>query len=334
MAMYNPQHIDVRNLVLSPNKQAAYGTALVDAKLTHRMRFDPNSAQASVSKQFFNDTNKAGKGHVWATEHLATQQDTGLKFTTELYDFIAGWLGAWGMGKEVVTGAGPYTHVFTFDQTTNLVSVTTAYIEDGGGIKYKMPDLAITEFEISGSDTGIIQVTVTMSGSGKMVDGAIGAMPALPNNVYLLSNVADILLGAQGAPVSIKERVRQWTVKVMRNVEIHRNPGKLDNYATATKRGLERVSASLVIAVPDADDMRALFLNDTIQELQINIQKDANSQLNMKFPGIYFSGYQIGHSGNEAVYQMDSDENAVIKSGNNEVFQMTVINSIAAYVIP
>ncbi|HWR37009.1 MAG TPA: phage tail tube protein [Clostridia bacterium] len=328
---YEPQHVDVRNLVLSPHKQGAYGTALLDAKLTQHISFDAG-AEGTIGKEWYTDADKAGKGHVFPTQRKVVKQDTGFKFPFELNDFIAGWLGAWGMGKVVVVGPSPYTHTFTFDTTSNIVAVTTVYVEDGGGIKTKYPDLAIAEFELSGAETGPVTGSATLMGSGRFTEVAIAALPPLTNEQLLLGSDTDILLGAPGAPASIKERVRQWSVKVSQGLEIHRAPGH-GLYATFTKRGIPRVSVSLVIAMPAADDIRSLYLADTLQELQINTNSGAAAQCNLKFPGLYLSACALGMNGTERVYQVESDENAVIKNGVNDYFQMVVTNSTPAFLV-
>ena len=43
MPTFTMQKQSARNLVLSPNIQAAWGTQIIDAKLTSRQRFNPSS---------------------------------------------------------------------------------------------------------------------------------------------------------------------------------------------------------------------------------------------------------------------------------------------------
>jgi hypothetical protein len=55
--------------------------------------------------------------------------------------------------------------------------------------------------------------------------------------------------------------------------------------------------------------------------------------LNFKFPGLYFSAAQIGTDGNEEVWQVESNERSVIKSGALNLVEVTVINGQSTYLL-
>ena len=60
-----------RNLVISPNTQAAYGGILADGNLTVRQRFNPSTV-FSKEPSFRSDQMSSGKGTEWATNSQIT----------------------------------------------------------------------------------------------------------------------------------------------------------------------------------------------------------------------------------------------------------------------
>ncbi|MBZ5629824.1 MAG: hypothetical protein LAO06_13275 [Acidobacteriia bacterium] len=319
-----------RNLVLSAKKQTTYGTVIADADLTHRVRFDPSSFE-KVAKTFRSDFSRAGKGHPFTTERLEVQRGRGFSFNQELTDWLAGWFWAFALGASADSGPGPYTHVFTPDLSTNIAPVTTAYFEETADIKYKVQDLAINSLKMSGGAIGTVMCSADLVGSGRHLDGAIVAgVPALPTNVYLMGNQSDIQIGAPGSTASIKERVKSWEVDWSQNVIPHYAPGG-GLYASFTERGLPTMKFMATVMAKDTDDIRTLLLNDTEQEVKIILNNGAAAQMTIDFPSIYLSAAVKNADGDKVVWQIESDEQAIRKSGVNQPIQVTVINSVAAY---
>jgi hypothetical protein len=328
---FEPQEVFLRNLVLGSKKQTTYGTALLDASLNKRVRFDAGDFFV-LSKEFYHDGEKAGKGHNWATSHQEIMRSTAGQLNFDLDDYKAAWLGAFFFGNVVTTGAGPFTHTFTFLTASNIFPVTSVYFEDTADIKTKWADLAINSLEISGTANGPIRGRAGLLGSGKFTDGAHGALPALQAApIYLLGSDTDILIGAPAAAASIKERIRSWSVKYEQEIIPHRAPGG-GKVSTFTKVMKQRASFQLVIAAKDVDDVRTLFVNDTLQELQINTNSGAAAQLNIKFPGAYVTAAQIGVDGNEEIWSIESNQDAgVIKNGAANYAEYVVLNSETAF---
>jgi hypothetical protein len=320
--------LSVRNMVIAPNKQITFGTQLADGNLTHRLRHDPGLF-AAITKAYRGDGDRAGKGHPFPTERQVIEQDTGVSGTVEVTDFLMGWLLAMVMGKDVTTGSGPYTHTFSWDQTTNIAPATTVYFEDTADVKYKMQDLSMVDLTIAGAEKGPLTAQFSMVGSGRYTDGAMGSLPSLPTNVYMLGSDTDILIGPQGSAASIKERVRSWQIKVTSGIVNHRAPGG-GMFATMNKIvNPPRATCSLVVAAKDTDDMRTLFLGDTLRELQINTVSSAKT-LNLKFPACYFSAAQLGGDGNEAVWHIEIDEMAALQQTTVQPLVAVAINTVAA----
>jgi hypothetical protein len=330
---FEPQEVFLRNLVLGSKKQTTYGTALLDASLTKRVRFDGGDF-FTLSKEFYSDSEKAGKGHNWPTQRQETMRSSAGQLNFDLDDYKAAWLGAFFFGNVATVGAGPYTHTFTFLTATNIFPVTSVYLEDTADLKTKWADLAINSLEISGTATGPIRARAGLLGSGKFTDGAMGGagIPALQASpIYLLGSDTDILIGAPAGAASIKERIRSWGAKYEQEIIVHRAPGG-GKVGTFTKVMKQRASWQLVIAAKDVDDVRTLLINDTIQELQINTNSGAAAQLNLKFPGAYVTAAQIGVDGNEEIWSIESNQDAgVIKNGGANYVEYVAINSEPAF---
>lgn len=322
----------VRNLVLSANKQTTFGTPLGDGALAYRDRNDAGSF-VRIPKEFYSDIERAGKGHPWPTVRQKVAQMTEATINLELNAFNIGWALAMVMHKVATSGAGPFTHLFTFEQATRIAPVTTLYCEDTADIKYKVPDMCGVSLNISGGERGVLAGTLEMIGSGRVSDGAIGALPALAAPSLLLGSDTDILLGPPGAPVSIKERVRSWSVSAVSGIVQHRAPGG-GMFSSFCKIGLQRATVQLAIAAKSVDDIRtALHLNDTLQELQINTNGGAAAQLNMKFPNLYFQAPSPSADGTEEIWNLTAGEQDVMKGAALNLVEFSVINSQPNYLV-
>jgi hypothetical protein len=326
---YEPQVVYVRELLLSPNKQTTFGTAVPNANLSYRARFD-GGVYATIGKEYFSDLERAGKGHPWPTVRTEVMREITLRGQVDIDDFLAGWLPAFLMMKDAVSGVGPFTHALTFEQTTRIAPVTTVYFRDTAAILWKVTDLVMTSLQISGSERGPLQASFEMMGSGKHVDGSVTA-PALPTPVYLMGQDSDILIGAPAAAASIKERVRSWSVSLVSGGVQHRAPGG-GLFSSFAKIGLQRATVQLAVAAKDTDDLRTLFINDTLQELQINTNSGAAAQLNLKLPNLKFK-VQPSSDGLEVIQNLSADERDVLKGAALEIFQATAINSQATFLV-
>src|SRR4051812_22621150 len=120
MASFNSQLIRARAAVISDKKETTYGTGVLDANFTagHNLRFDGGAFAQFPEKEYFSDLELA-KGFPWATTRVEIRRNSRFSISgMAMYDFIAGWLGAFCFGKVTTTGAGPFTHKFTADLST------------------------------------------------------------------------------------------------------------------------------------------------------------------------------------------------------------------------
>jgi hypothetical protein len=331
-APFESQKKSVRNLVVSPNKQLTYGEVMADVNLTHRVRFDP-SHFAAFSDGVRSDLNMVGKGHPFASERQLISRDVSFGLTQEATDFLIGWALAFLFGKDVITGAGPYTHTFTFDQSTTQAPATCIYIETDGAVKRKLQDMSAIDLTISISDKGPITFQINFVGTGRFTDGAMGALPALPTNTYLLGSDADIQIGPVGAPVSWKGRALSAQIKFTTGTVVHRAPGGL-LVGAFNRVGLQRVaSISLVIAASSADDVQTLWENQTNQEVKVIVNSGAAAQMTLDFPNLYFNKVTPSIDSDRVIYTLESDQDNILQ-GASAICTATVINSQAtAYLV-
>lgn len=329
---FNSQLIRARQITIGDKKETTYGTALLDASLVHALRFDGASFSTLPESEFFSDANLA-KGFPWASVRTEIRRNARFALSgAAVYDYLAGWIGAFLFGAVTTTGAGsPYTHTFVPDLSTLLSPVTSLFILDTADVKYKLLDLAITSAKFSGGAIGPVTCDLELLGSGRHLDAPAFAPPALVNPTFLLNNDADILLGAPGAAVSIKERVRSWSISINGQQEDVRHPGS-GIFAGYHRRGDMKFGLQMQVSAKDVDDIRTLLINGTEQEVQININSGAAAQLNFKFPHVKFKGGPAA-DGNFVAYNLEVDENGLLANNYpaDPPFQMVAVNSQATW---
>lgn len=321
----------LRNLVLSPNKQAAWGGTLADASLTQRQRFD-GGATLDLDQGRRSDQGYSGKGMSFASNGQVTSWDSklnSLKF--ELSAWTVGWLFAMAFGTDTVTGsASPYTHTFAYDDTTKTPVCTTVYLEDTEANHYKVPDLAMSDFTLTIPASGAIMAECNMVGTGRNSAGSMGTVPALAAATYLLGSDAVFSMGAFGAPVSFLGRHMNTTFKFDNQLTAHKAPG-LGLYAGFVRKGVPKFSIQTTIAATASDDLWTPFQNDTEQQIVIAVNSGAAAQLTLTINAAHFKTTKLGSDGDMIVYQLEADETSMYQYGGNLAVSATVLNSVAAY---
>lgn len=322
----------LRNLLLSLSKQTAWNTALADAALTYRQRFDGGAVlEQKITRR--SDIGYAGKGTAFATNGQITSYDTDLSgFKAELSPWLAGWLFAFLMGKETVTGeAAPYTHTIAFDESTRTAVPTTLYLEDTEDVKYKVPDFAINDVTLTISDVGAIMAEMTGMGTGRMILGALGtALPVAPTETYLLNSDAVLTFGPVGAPVPFIGRHMSTTFKAENQLTVHRGPGS-GLYGIFVRKGNPKFSISSTFAAKDTDDVYALFANNTASVFTLNVNSGAQAQLQISVPQTQLKTTKLGFDGDMVVWQVEADETTCYQAAGVPPVTIQVINAVAAY---
>lgn len=322
-----------RNLVLSANKQLAWNTALADAALTRRQRFD-GSAIVELAQTRRSDLAYAGKGTAFATDGQVTMWDTKLSnLKTEGSAWILGWLFAFLMGTDTVTGAAPYTHTLNFDETTRSAIPTTVYVEDTDDVKYKCPDMCVNDITITINDMGAIGVETNLVGTGRQVIGAmVAGPPALAADAYVLNSDVVPTIGAVGAGAAITGRMMSATLKFENQLTPHRGMGS-GNFATFVRKGNPKFSFTATIAAKDVDDVYTLFENDTASVLTLAANSGASAQFTATYPAVHLKSSKLGFDGDMVVWQIDGDESTCFEAAGAPAVTVSVVNDVATYLV-
>jgi hypothetical protein len=326
------QKITARNLVLSPNKQAAYNTAIAGASMSRRQKFD-GQAVGELKQTRYSDKALAGKGTEFATQGQLTGWDSAFSVKFDADDWIMGWALAFAMGKDVITGSGPYVHAIAFDESTVQAPAASIYLQDTAAVLWTLVDMGLAELTITIPPRGPISIQASFLGTGIWVDGAISSLPALPASyAYLLGSDVVFSVGTHGAAVSKIGRFMQGTVKISTGVKNHTAPG-LGLYGAFPLTGLRKVSFSATIAANSTEDIRPIFNTNELQEVNFT-GTSGTSVMNLDFPYCELKTTKLGASGNNVIWQIEADETTIFNQGGSGVLTAAITNSQAtAYLI-
>jgi hypothetical protein len=304
---------------------------LLAASLTQRQRFD-GGAVLGLTTTRRSDLGYSGKGTAFATNGQVTSLDT--KFTgfkAELSPWLAGWLFAFLMGTDTVTGsASPYTHAFAFDETTRTAVPTTIYLEDTEAIKYTCPDMCVDEVTITISEIGAIMAEMSMQGTGYQTIGALATLPALAAESCILGSDAALTLGPVGSPASMIGRHMNTTFKLQNQLQVHRAPGG-GLYGLFVRKQNPKFSIATTIAAKDTDDTYTLFQNDTACAYSLTANSGATAQLTISLPQVHLKSTKLGFDGDMEVWQLEGDESTCFQVSGVPPISVGVINSVASY---
>ena len=340
--MFEPQRAFDVTWLFSPKKESAYGTPLADADLTKRV-VAATVEVGKISKLFRSDLDRVGKGHEFATELEEITRDLRRSTTFDASSLTLAWVCAFALGKVTTTQPNPagnptaYDHKFTFADPalSKQAPTTTVYEELTADLKRRLLSLACNDFSLSGRARDPVQLNASWVGSGSTSDGALaGALPALTAQSFLLGRDADILFGPQGAPLSLKDRVLDWSLSVTQNLEadLGYHPGSGPTRGRIWF-GPRRVSASLTLFAKQTDDLLSLFLNDTIQELRFDLPGDVigpGPELHralIVLPAVRLTALDDATEGNHIVYRLEIGEAGVFKQPGLEPLEITVTNT-------
>jgi hypothetical protein len=336
MAAFESQKKSARNLVLSVKSQLTPNDVFADASLTRRQRFDGTSV-LELKQTRRSDKDMSGKGTEFATDGQLTSFDSMFNMKCELDDWMAGWVFAFCMGTDVVTGSGaPYTHAIGWDETTTQAKMTNVYLEDTAAVKTKYPDMAISEVTLNYASRGSVGLEVSMMGTGRWTDGAMMTLPNLGTYAYLLNSDTVFELGPVGSPASMVGRFMSATLKMSTAVVNHTAPGG-GLYGLFMRTGLRKFSLEATIAAKDTDDVRTLFINDTLSVLTITTTSGSlPSILAVTIPTFKMKATQLGVDGNMVIWKVSLDETTAYGVGGDSVTEpitVSVQNSVPAYLV-
>jgi len=333
---FTTQRSILRNVVVGGNIQATLAETLADAALTYRARPETSGFfQVALEKE--SDYQYAGKGGSFATEaRLIAQSSTG-EIDTRLDDYLAGWFLAMVMGNEVYTAGSagppvvPSSHVLTWRDTGEPAQVTNVYIEDAPGLKRKFLDMSCNKVVLSGVDKGSITAKASFIGTGRYVDGAMVALPALPTAQYLYGSDSTVSIGPAGAAVSMAPRVLSWEATFDHQNDLFRSCGG-GVYPVFPRYGNPICSLKLVIAIDTTSDIRDWMMNQTLLEIKIAVASGA-STLTIDYPNVIIPKSDLGETDKYVTYTVELDQQAILQPTGGQVCTATVENSAAAYLV-
>ncbi len=331
MAAFESQKKSARNLVLSIDSQLTPNDVFIDAKFTRRVRFD-GAAVMELTQTRRSDKDMSGKGTEFATDGQLTSWDSKFNFKGDLNDWICGWLFAFLMGKDTVTGMGPYVHDIEWDETTTQAKMTNVYIEDTAAVKTKYPDMAMSDVTLTYAARGAVQFEANLMGTGRWSDGALASgPPALPQNNYLLNSDTVFSIGPVGSVASILGRFLSGTLKMASGVVNHTAPGG-GLYGIFMRTGLRSFSLDATIAAKDTDDIRTLFINDTASALTI-VTTSGSIILSISIPLFHMKATKLGVDGNMVIWQISLDQTTAFynTTGPVEPISINLTNTVPAY---
>ena len=330
---FNSQWKTLRNLVLSINSQTAWNTALADANLTQRQRFDGAAIlERTITRR--SDIAYAGKGTAFATNGQITTYDTKFSgFKAELSPWLAGYALALLMGTDVVTGTTPtFVHTFTFDESTRTAVPTTLYVEDTEDLHHKYPDMCMDEVTLTINDIGAIMIELSMVGTGREIAGTIATMPTAPTESYILGSDAALSFGPVGSPVPFIGRHMTTTLKLQNQLMVHKAPGG-GLYGIFVRKGSPKFSLSTTFAAKDTDDIYTLFANDTASDYALTVNSGASAQMTISVPAMHLKTTKLGFDGDMTVWQVENDETTNYQAAGVPPISLTVTNAVVAYLV-
>lgn len=334
MATPQFQKQSARNLLLSANTQATYGTPLPDANLTQRQRFDPGSV-FTRNATFRTDKEDAGKGTEFATNSQITAWDTMGTLKAEADGFLMGWMLAMIFGQELVTGTAPtYTHTFTIPAINATMPATTLYIEETSDQKFKLPDMAAKSLSIDVPERGSVMVSLDMVGTGLKLPGAlVAAVPAIPTVAYLLGSDVTITLDpTPGAPVPFTGRQRSLSIKVDRGSAPYKCSGD-GLYASSVQSGVTKFSVDMQIAALATDDVNGWFENQVPLTITIATNPALSTRFVFTFPNATVKANKLGNSENKVVWAISFDEEVCTQVGAQAAINAFAINNVPSYLV-
>ncbi len=334
MANFTMQKQSARNLVLSNNTQIANGGILADAALTLRQRFDPSTVFEKTAS-FRTDKMDAGKGTEWATSQQITSWDVKGTLKAEADAALLGWMLSLCFGQEVVTGAAaPYTHTFTVPSITATMPVTTIYVEETTGVKFKLQDMAVSSVSLQVPERGAITASADVVGTGRWTPGPmIAALPALVAADYLLGSDFTVnITPAAGALTPFSGRQKSLSIKLDRQATPFKASGD-GLYAGSVASGMGKFSLSVTIAAQATDDVNGWFENNTALAISVATNPAQTFQLGFNFPAAYVKASKLGNVEDKVMWQLELDETTCLQVGNASAISAFVINNTPAYLI-
>jgi hypothetical protein len=333
---FQTQRTLLRKLALATFLQENFSESLPDAAFTYASLLETNNF-ANIESEWETNYNYAGKGSSFASDMREITRRSAMEISTRLDQFLAGYLLFMVMGNDVVTGAAaPYSHVLTFLDSNVPALVTNLFVEDTSAFNRRFLDMALSQLVLTGSEKGSIMAKASFMGTGRYVDGALAAMPAIIQHPqFLYGSQAIVSIGPQGAPVAMNPRVLSWEATFDHAVEEFRAPGgslagENGLFPAFMRFGNPTTKLKLVIAADTSTDVRDWRMNQTALEVKIAVTSGAAS-LTLDYPHVQLPKDDLGETNKYVAYTIDLDQNSILQDPGSQPVTATVVNSVASY---
>lgn len=348
---FSPQRMHDVRWAFSNKKQASYSTLVADVDLNQQIAII-GADVAELSRTASSDDRQFGKGHEFPTRFRELARELRLARTMDLSSLMAGWAAAFGMGNVVTSqpnaanNPAAYRHVITFFDSSvgKQAPVTTVYeqVLAQPSFERRLESLSVADFGISGSRREVAQLQINLIGSGKTTNAAMQPPALTPVSVLDMGGLS-FLIGPQGAPLDLSQRLLDFTVRVTQNLDFENayTPGG-GLYASRMWAGTRRATFEAQIFLDSASaDLLDDFVSGTLLEATFKLTGDRilNGQPEMhdcqiKFPAIRITALPIATNGDLLIYRLSAGESDVYKDAGgtpNEPLQITVTNTVPAY---
>lgn len=320
----------LRQLVLAANQQANWGTPVAQAAYVEAIRMDANNF-LKVTRSKESSYGQAGALNSFANQNWTTKQATQLEISGFLTDWIAGWLLANTMGKEIVSAGPPFTHTFNFLDSGIYSPVTSLYAKDTNDLAYQLVDMGISQLTITSMATGAMKYKATMMGTGRLVEGALGGMPIPVTRQNLYGSDLVVAIGpAAGAATSLYPRVRSFELTIDTGMSAeYASGGGL--YAAFMAVIMPKVKLKVVILANGTDDIFGWKLNDTLLQLTAT-GNSGGSNITFTIPNFTIDeNCQLSDANGMEAWTLDLSETDILQIGATPLITVAVTNSVASY---
>ena len=264
-----------------------------------------------------NDADEYGKGHEFPTATYKTAWDVGVSLEKYLSAEIGSWAVAFGLGKSVKSGAGPYVYTCTPLMPAAGDAAELPYlsyveqIRPGGGVVLdrQAVGMAVEGFQItvgSGPGRANSKISVELVGSGKVIDSATGiTIPAATTEKLLPS--ASLTLTINGVDYVTNKNIVSLETGWKNNIRMDagffpgsgfQTPG--DGSTGAIRGRLEfgnRVgNLKFVARFENGSSEYTKLKAQTTGTAVVHLQFDANNSLDLTWQQIAYSVVEIAET--------------------------------------
>jgi hypothetical protein len=326
----------LRQLVLPANAQTSWGTPTATTAFTvggEALRYDvAGFAKFPYTKESTYGT--AGATNSFANDNWLTAKKSSIDISGQLTDWIAGFLFAFGMGKDVVTGvAAPYTHTLNFLDSGNIAQGTTLYGVDTAALAYQLVDMGLSQLTITSSGTGSLKFKASFIGTGRVVAGTVAGVPVPVQRQHLLGSDTVVSIGpSAGALTSVYPRCKSWELSIDCGIAEERPSGS-GLYASHLVCNMPKVKLKMVIAADHVDDIYAWKTANTLLQATL-VTTSGAAILGLTLPNFTLDdNCALGDVGGTACWTIDLSETDILQIGASPLLTVAVTNGVASYLV-